>query len=95
MFHSQGSLFKFQIFKSHLVKRTAVPSADGHKDFSLGLTYFANEFFHEVGNVDLTDMMAAENPKNEMFRAFSTLMALKRLELVLSQQMANIWSTTS
>jgi hypothetical protein len=51
-----------------------VPSADGHKD-SLGLTYFANEFFHEVGNEDLTDMMAAENPKNEMFRAFSTLMA--------------------
>ena len=50
MFHSQGSLSKFQIFKSHLVKRTAVPSADGHKDSSLGLTYFANEFFYEVGN---------------------------------------------
>jgi hypothetical protein len=23
--------------------------------------YFANEFFHDVGNVDLTDTMAAEN----------------------------------
>ncbi len=69
MFHSQGSLSKFQIFKSHLVKRTAVPSADGHKDSSLGITYFANEF-HEVGNVDLTDMMAAENPKNENVQSF-------------------------
>jgi hypothetical protein len=71
MFHNQGSLSKFQIFKSHLVKRTAVPSADGHKDPSLGLTYFANEFFHEMGNVDLTDMMAAaENPKNENVQSF-------------------------
>ena len=52
------------------MKRTAVPSADGHKDSSLGLTYFANEFFHEVGNVDLTDMMAAENPKNENVQSF-------------------------
>ncbi len=70
MFHSQGSLSKFQIFKSHLVKRTAVPSADEHKDSSLGLTYFAYKFFHEVGNVDLTDMMAAENPKNENVQRF-------------------------
>jgi hypothetical protein len=70
MFHSQGSLSKFQIFKSNLVKRTAVPSADGHKDPSLGLTYFANEFFHEVGNVDLAGMMAAENPKNENVQSF-------------------------
>jgi hypothetical protein len=70
MFHSQGSLSKFQIFKSHLVKRTAVPSADEHKDSSLGLMYFAYEFFHEVGNVDLTDMMAAENPKNENVQSF-------------------------
>jgi hypothetical protein len=70
MFHSQDSLSKFQIFKSHLVKRTAVPTAAGHKDCSLGLTYFANEFFHEVGNVDLTDMMAAENPKNENVQSF-------------------------
>jgi len=52
------------------VKRTAVPSADGHKDPSLGLTYFANEFFHEVGNVDLTDMMTTENPKNENVKSF-------------------------
>jgi hypothetical protein len=70
MFHSQGSLSKFQIFKTHLVKRTAVPSADGHKDSSLGLTYFAHEFFHGVGNVDLTDMTAAENPKNENVQSF-------------------------
>ena len=70
MFHSQGSLSKFPIFKSNLVKRTAVPSADGHKDSSLVLRYFANEFFHEVGNVDLTDMMAAENPKNENVQSF-------------------------
>jgi hypothetical protein len=36
----------------------------------LGLAYFANEFFHDVGNVDLTDMMAAENPKNENVQSF-------------------------
>jgi hypothetical protein len=70
MFHRQGSLSNFQIFKSHLVKRTAVPSADGHKESSLGLTYFSNEFFHEVGNVDLTDMMVAENPKNKNVQSF-------------------------
>jgi hypothetical protein len=52
------------------VKRTAVPSADGNKDPLLGLTYFANEFFHEVGNVDLTDLMAAENLKNENVQSF-------------------------
>jgi hypothetical protein len=45
-------------------------SADGNKDPSLGLTYFAIEFFHEVGNVDLTEMMAAENPKNENVQSF-------------------------
>jgi hypothetical protein len=64
------ALSKSQIFKSHLVKRTAVPSADGHKDSSFCLTYFANEFFHEVGNVDLSDMMVAENPKNENVQSF-------------------------
>ena len=52
------------------MKRTAVPSADEHKDSSLGLTYLAYEFFHEVGNVDLTDTMAAENPKNENVQSF-------------------------
>ncbi len=48
------------------MKRTTVPSADGHKD----LTYLACEFFHEVGNVDLTEMMATENPKNENVQSF-------------------------
>jgi hypothetical protein len=37
---------------------------------TLGLTYFAYEFFHDVGNVDLTDTMAAENPKNENVQSF-------------------------
>jgi hypothetical protein len=64
MFHSQGSLFKFQIFKSHLVKRTAVPSADGH--WALRILPMSSS----MGNVDLTDTMAAENPKNENVQSF-------------------------
>jgi hypothetical protein len=47
-----------------------VPSAGRHKEPSLGLKYFASEFLHEVGNVDLTDMMAVENPKNENVQSF-------------------------
>ncbi len=42
-----------------------MPSADRHEDPSLGLLYFASVFFHEVGNMDLTYMIAEENPKNE------------------------------
>jgi hypothetical protein len=48
----------------------ALSSAEGHKDPSLALLYFASEFFHEVGNVDLTDMMTTENPKNENVKSF-------------------------
>ncbi len=47
-----------------------MPSADRHKDPSLGLLYFVSELFHEVGNVDLTDMMAKEIPKNESVQSF-------------------------
>jgi hypothetical protein len=47
-----------------------VPSVDRHKDPSLGLLYFASEFFHEVGNVDLADMMVTKNPKNENVQSF-------------------------
>ncbi len=52
------------------MKRTAVPSADGHKDSSLGLKYFANEFFHEVGNVDLTSNV--KTVKEQTFHKRST-----------------------
>jgi hypothetical protein len=52
--------------------------------------YFASEFFHEVGNVDLADMMPAEDPENANVQSFvTTLMALV-FEQVLSKQMANI-----
>ncbi len=47
-----------------------MPSADRHKDPSLGLLYFASEFVDEVGNVDLTNMMATENPKDENVQSF-------------------------
>ncbi len=71
-----------------------MPSEDRHEDPSLGLLYFASVFFHEVGNVDLTYMMAEENPKNENVKSSCrTLMIPEQapvFELVVSQQMANI-----
>jgi hypothetical protein len=67
-----------------------MPSADGHKDPSLGLLYFASKFFNEVGNVDLTYM--------KMFRALvRTVMTPEKapvFELVVSQQMGNICATS-
>jgi hypothetical protein len=66
MFHSQGSLSKFQIFKSHLVKRTAVPSADRH--WALHISPMSSSMMWEMWF--LTDMMAAENPKNENVQSF-------------------------
>ncbi len=73
----------------------AVPSADQHEPPSLGLLYFANVFFHEMWNVDLTYMMAEENPKNENVKSSCrTLMIPEQapaFELPVSQQMENIW----